>query len=82
MRIGQGVPGRGKKRKKRRGGKRRRGGIRPRSAPSQFCICLACGTKVPLRSRVPCYLMICPRCGAAMTKEKKEPEAMPVGDPL
>lgn len=54
-----GGPGRG-------GG--RGGGFR--LGPGGFCLCPACGHKVPHRQGVPCFEEKCPKCGATMTRER------------
>ncbi|MEJ5363988.1 MAG: hypothetical protein WHS86_02710 [Desulfosoma sp.] len=33
-----------------------------------FCVCPACGEKVPHRQGVPCVQMTCPKCGKAMVR--------------
>lgn len=33
-----------------------------------FCLCPACGEKVPHRQGVPCVQMTCPKCGKAMVR--------------
>jgi hypothetical protein len=71
-----------KRKKKRRGGKRKKqskaariasAGLRPakKRGPRTSCLCPACGAKVSIHADVPCYLMSCPKCGTAMTKESK-----------
>jgi len=56
---GGGGPGRG-------GG--RAGGFG--AGPGGFCICPACGQKVPHQLGVPCFEVKCPQCGTAMTRER------------
>ncbi len=34
-----------------------------------FCVCVACGTRVPHRQGVPCREERCPSCGKAMLRE-------------
>ncbi len=52
------------------GGGPGRGGGRFRLGPGGFCLCPACGHKVPHRQGVPCFEEKCPKCGAAMTRER------------
>jgi hypothetical protein len=40
------------------------------AGPGGFCICPACGYKVPHRQGVPCFEEKCPQCGATMTRER------------
>ena len=56
---GGGPPGRG-------GGQG--GGFR--SGPGGFCVCPACGEKMPHKQGIPCFEQKCPRCGAVMTRER------------
>ncbi len=51
-----------------RGGSRGGGGFRP--GPGGFCICPACGHKLPHRQGMPCFEEKCPQCGAMMTRER------------
>ncbi len=37
--------------------------------PPTYCICPACGYKIPHQPGIPCSTMICPRCGARMRRE-------------
>jgi hypothetical protein len=59
---------RGGKKKKKRQGRAPTAGP-PRRRPRCFCVCTACGAKVPLYTDVPCYVMNCPKCGMSMVKE-------------
>ena len=34
-----------------------------------FCVCSACGEKIPHQSGVPCNSAKCPQCGAQMKRE-------------
>ena len=63
-----------RRRKKGRGRKKggrvaRSGSARPRNRPRGYCVCTACGVKIPLYTDVPCYVMSCPKCGLTMVKE-------------
>jgi len=49
-----------------RGG--RMSGNRPGSGPGGYCVCPACGEKIPHERGVPCYSQNCPRCGTRMVK--------------
>jgi hypothetical protein len=73
----RGKKGRGKKRGGRPGRPGRPGhpgqSNRPRGRPRAHCVCTACGTKVPLYTDVPCYVMSCPKCGLTMVKEGAKP---------
>lgn len=54
------------------GGGRGRGGGRMggfAAGPGGYCICPACGTKVPHQLGVPCNQIKCPKCGMQMTRE-------------
>jgi hypothetical protein len=73
-----------KKRKKKRGGRKKMqapGPSRFRRRPVDYCVCPACGARVPRRGEVACYLMSCPKCGGTMTKEKKGPELQGAPEP-
>lgn len=77
-RSGKGGSRRGKKgRGRKKGGRLGRGGSgRPRNRPRAYCVCTACGVKVPLYTDVPCYVMSCPKCGLTMVKEgAKSPDS-------
>ena len=50
------------------GGRGRMGGFG--LGPGGYCVCPSCGHKVPHQRGVPCYQMKCPRCGAAMTRQR------------
>lgn len=72
-----------RKKKKRKRGKRMQSGP-PRRKPRTHCVCTACGTKVPLYTDIPCYVMTCPKCGMNMVKEGPskvlvDDEAQPTG---
>jgi hypothetical protein len=51
-----------------RGGGRRGGGFG--GGPGGFCVCPACGQKVPHQQGVPCFEVKCPKCGTVMTRER------------
>lgn len=57
-----------KNKRKRKSGRRAKTGP-PRRRPRAHCVCTACGTRVPLYTDIPCYVMTCPKCGMSMTKE-------------
>ncbi len=59
MGSGKGMGGAG------RGGFGRRGGL----GPGGYCVCPACGEKVPHRPGVPCRTVKCPKCGTPMVRE-------------
>ena len=40
------------------------------AGPDGYCVCPACGEKVPHQRGVPCYGLKCPKCGAAMVREE------------
>lgn len=50
------------------GGGGRGGGFR--QGPGGFCLCPACGHKLPHQQGVPCIEVKCPQCGAVMTRER------------
>jgi hypothetical protein len=39
--------------------------------PGGFCICPACGQKVPHQQGVPCFEVKCPDCGTLMTRRAR-----------
>ena len=41
----------------------------PGRGPSGYCICSACGIKVPHEPGTPCTSINCPKCGAKMVRE-------------
>jgi hypothetical protein len=49
------------------GGQGRGGGFA--AGPGGYCVCPACGEKVPHQVGQPCYEQKCPRCGVALTRE-------------
>lgn len=64
--MGQGpIMGRG--RGMGRGGGRRSGG-RLGAGPAGYCVCPACGTKIPHQPGVPCTSVNCPKCGTTMIR--------------
>ncbi len=50
------------------GGRGRGGGFG--AGPGGNCVCPSCGKKVPHQRGTACYEVKCPRCGAAMTRER------------
>jgi len=46
-------------------GRGKRGG----AGAEGFCVCPACGEKVPHQAGVPCASMTCPKCGSRMVRE-------------
>jgi electron transport complex protein RnfB len=51
------------------GGGRRGGGFG--GGPGGFCVCPACGQKVPHQRGVPCFEVKCPDCGTVMTRRER-----------
>jgi len=51
------------------GGRGRMGGNRPGAGPSGDCVCPSCKLCVPHKVGVPCYSMVCPKCGTKMIRE-------------
>lgn len=49
-----------------RGG--RMGGNMQRTGPEGNCICPACGEKLSHKKGVPCFNLICTKCGAKMVR--------------
>ena len=37
--------------------------------PGGFCVCPACGHKVPHQVGVPCFTVTCPSCGGIMIRK-------------
>ena len=75
--VGGQKKGKRSKRKKRRKGRAQVPFGPKRNRPRGYCVCTACGAKVPLYTDVPCYVMSCPKCGMGMVKEGV---SAPVGD--
>jgi len=62
--------GRGKGRGQGSGqGRGRMGGNRSGAGPAGYCVCPGCGEKVAHQAGVPCYSVICSKCGAKMVRE-------------
>ncbi len=38
--------------------------------PGGYCVCPACGHRVPHQRGVPCYQVKCPNCGQPMVRER------------
>ena len=54
-------------------GKRGGRGIEPGKQgadPAGDCVCLSCGEKVAHKRGVPCFAVVCPKCGAKMTRNR------------
>jgi len=51
---------------KRRGRQPKRFGL----GPGGFCVCPACGTKIPHQRGIPCYQQKCPKCGQRMIRQR------------
>lgn len=49
-----------------RGGRKQ--GDRPGAGPGGDCRCPGCGETAPHRQGVPCYEMVCPKCGTRMAR--------------
>jgi len=49
-----------------RGGRMR--GNRAGAGPGGYCICPSCGERSPHQQGVPCYNLICPKCGTKMVR--------------
>jgi electron transport complex protein RnfB len=41
------------------------------AGPGGFCVCPACGEKVPHQQGVPCFEVKCPKCGTMMTRRER-----------
>jgi len=50
------------------GGRGRMGGFG--LGPGGECVCPNCGARAPHPRGTPCYQMKCPKCGAAMTRQR------------
>ena len=46
----------------------RTGGGTPGRGPGGYCLCSACGTKLPHQPGTPCTSVNCPKCGAKMVR--------------
>jgi hypothetical protein len=51
------------------GGMGRMGGTRPGAGPGGECICPSCRTTTPHQAGVPCYQIMCPKCGTSMLRK-------------
>jgi hypothetical protein len=49
-------------------GQGKTGGNRGAGGPGGNCICPNCGEKSPHQQGVPCYSLVCSKCGAKMTR--------------
>ncbi|RKY04857.1 hypothetical protein DRP77_02660 [Candidatus Poribacteria bacterium] len=67
---GRGMGARWRWRRGWRGGRGREGGRGPAPGQEEFCICPACGTRIPHERGVPCSTVQCPNCGARMVRER------------
>jgi len=41
------------------------------AGPGGFCVCPACGEKVPHQQGIPCFEVKCPKCGTMMTRRER-----------
>jgi len=44
------------------------GGGTPGRGPGGYCVCSACGFKIPHQPGAPCTLVNCPKCGVKMVR--------------